>query len=99
MHDRLLEGAMENEIEELAKKRVQARSGFVIHAAMYAVMNLGLLSIWLMTGRGYPWFMWPLLGWGIGLLAHASALVLGPGSKVEQRAIEREVQRLRAATR
>jgi hypothetical protein len=95
MHEVVVEGVMNDDIEELAKKRVQARSGFFIHAAMYAVMNLGMFSIWWMTGRGYPWFMWPLLGWGIGLLGHAAGIAFGPGSKIEQRAIEREMQRLR----
>jgi hypothetical protein len=88
---------MENELEEVAKKRVQARAGFIIHAAMYVAMNTGFVMMWLMTGRGYPWFMWPLFGWGIGVLAHAIALAIGPGSKAEQRAIDRELRRLRAA--
>lgn len=90
---------METNLEELAKKRVQNRMSFFIHLAMYAVMNLGLVAIWFLTGRGYPWFVWPLLGWGIGILAHAVSLVIGPGSAAEQRAIEREVRRLGTAAR
>ena len=57
-------------LEELARKRVEARNGFVIHVALYALVNAGLVVIWLVTGRGYPWFIWPLFGWGIGVLAH-----------------------------
>ena len=90
---------METEQETAARKRVQARIGFVIHAAMYVVMNAGLFTIWLLTGHGYPWFMWPALGWGIGVLGHAIALAIGPGSNLERRAIERELQRLRVAPR
>lgn len=90
---------MENELEEVAKKRVQARMGFVVHASMYVVMNAGMFVIWFLTGQGYPWFMWPLLGWGIGVLAHAVTLVIGPGSTVERRAIDKELRRLRAAPR
>lgn len=88
---------MDDEIEKLAKTRVQARMGFLIHAAMYVVLNTGLVVIWYSSGQGYPWFMWPLLGWGIGLLAHAISLVVGPGSAAEARAIQRESARLRAA--
>jgi hypothetical protein len=90
------ERVMENDLEDIAKKRVQARMAFVTHFAMYSVMNMGLLAIWYVTGAGYPWFMWPLLGWGIGILAHAISLVVGPGSVAERRAIDRELQRLRA---
>jgi hypothetical protein len=66
---------------------------------MYLVMNAGMVAIWVLTGRGYPWFMWPLLGWGIGILAHAVTLAIGPGSAAEKRAIENEVRRLRMAAR
>jgi Domain of unknown function (DUF1707)/2TM domain len=31
-----------------------------------AVMVL-LWLIWLVTGAGYPWPVWPMLGWGIGV--------------------------------
>ena len=24
--------------------------------------------VWLFTGRGYPWPIWPLVGWGIGVM-------------------------------
>jgi hypothetical protein len=34
-----------------------------------AVMAL-LWVIWLVTGAGYPWPVWPMLGWGIGVAGH-----------------------------
>jgi hypothetical protein len=34
-----------------------------------AVMAL-LWLIWLATGAGYPWPVWPMLGWGIGVAGH-----------------------------
>ena len=34
-----------------------------------AVMAL-LWLIWLLTGTGYPWPIWPMLGWGIGVAGH-----------------------------
>jgi hypothetical protein len=30
-----------------------------------------LVAIWALTGAGYPWPVWPALGWGIGLVPHA----------------------------
>jgi hypothetical protein len=35
-----------------------------------AVMAL-LWLIWLATGAGHPWPVWPMLGWGIGVAGHA----------------------------
>jgi hypothetical protein len=87
---------MENDLEEVAKKRVQTRMGFIIHLTMYLAMNVGFIAIWYLTGRGYPWFMWPAIGWGIGIIAHGAALLVGPGSATEKRAIDRELQRLQA---
>lgn len=90
---------MENDLEAIAKRRVQARMGFVIHLLMYLSLNTGLAIIWFVTGRGYPWFLWPLIGWGIGIVAHALALLIGPDTPREQRAIEKELRRLRAQPR
>lgn len=87
------------ELQQAATKRVQARMGFTIHLVIFVVMNAGFLAIWALTGSGYPWFVWPMLCWGIGLVSHAVTLGFGPGSNHERRAVEREVQRLRAAAR
>lgn len=90
---------MENDLETLATKRVQARTDLVMHCAMYLVTQIGLFAIWRSTGRGYPWFVWPALAWGIGIVAHALALAIGPGSAFSRRARDRELSRLRDAAR
>src|SRR3712207_6890238 len=59
---------------ERARARVQAIKGFYIHASVFVVVNLGLFVINALTSGlagGVWWFYWPLLGWGIGLGAHA----------------------------
>ena len=53
-----------------AHARVQALKGFYTHATVYVLVNIGLFVINLLTGGGW-WFYWPLIGWGIGLGAHA----------------------------
>jgi hypothetical protein len=88
--------ANEQEIKELARKRVQNRIGFWSHLVFYAVVNAGLIVIWSITGRGYPWFAWPLVCWGAAVVVHAFTLQVGPGSVGEERAVEREVRRLQA---
>src|SRR4051812_7590767 len=39
----------------------------------FVLVNLMLIVIWAATGAGYFWPIWPLLGWGIGLLGPCSA--------------------------
>ena len=53
---------------------VGALLGFSIHATVYGVVNAGLLLLNLLTSPGYLWFLWPLVGWGIGLAAHGLAV-------------------------
>lgn len=53
------------------KERVEARYGLYGHAVTYGLVNALLLAINLLTSPAYLWFLWPLLGWGIGLAAHA----------------------------
>jgi hypothetical protein len=54
-----------------AKARVEQLRDFYIHAAVYVVVNLFLIAINLIVSPGVLWFYWALLGWGIGLAAHA----------------------------
>lgn len=56
-----------------------SRKGLRIHATIYLSVNMMLFAIWLTTwqlndGTSYPWFVWPLMGWGVGLAAHYAAV-------------------------
>ena len=62
-----------------ARRRVLKLKGFYIHLAAFVLVNLLLLFINLMTSPGRLWFYWPLLGWGIGLVAHGVSVFGGAG--------------------
>lgn len=47
-----------------------ARCSFRLHLAKFATVMAMLVAIWALTGFGYFWVAWPLLGWGIGLASH-----------------------------
>lgn len=54
------------------------RTGFRTHATVFVAVNLLIFAIWattalLLGGTTYPWFLWPLLGWGVGMAAHYAA--------------------------
>lgn len=83
---------MENNIAyRQARRRAAAKLGFYIHAAVYVLVNAILLAINLSASPGQLWFIWPLLGWGIGLASHAFGVYAGAG--LMQRLIERELRR------
>ena len=85
----------EDEIYEQAKRRVEARKGFFIHLIVYICVNILLIIIWaFVAGGGFPWFIFPLVGWGIGLLFHGlGAFVFG--QKSDRGAIEKEAEKIR----
>jgi hypothetical protein len=71
--------------EELAQKKVDAIIGFRIHFIVYLGVNALLilinLAILAAGGRpagvsfmGYLWCIYPLLGWGIGIVCHYIAM-------------------------
>ncbi|MGI5153765.1 DUF1707 domain-containing protein [Microbispora sp. CA-102843] len=63
-----------------ARKARAARLGVRIHAGVYAGTSLLLVGVWLAVGRAtdfwYPWPIWPILGWGAGVLGHAVPVTL-----------------------
>ena len=53
-----------------AKRQVAAIKGFYVHLFVFTLVMLGLVAINFAVGRPW-WVLWVLLGWGIGVLAHA----------------------------
>ena len=85
-----------DDIERLARKRAGAKLGWYIHATVYVVVNLFLFAM-SEYGMGHRhWSIYPLLGWGLGLVLHGVAVfVLGSGSTLRERMIENERARIR----
>jgi hypothetical protein len=90
----------EEEIYQKARKRVEDKKGLLIHAIIYVLVNTMLVIIWATTSRGYPWFLWPLGGWGIGLIFNfLGVYVFGHQMGWEQSAVEKEAEKIRQATK
>ncbi len=53
-----------------AKRRVERLKGFYIHLSVYILVNIMLFIINLLSNAGNWWFLYPLGGWGIGVLVH-----------------------------
>jgi hypothetical protein len=61
-----MQSPTDTQLHELARKRVEFRT----HLIVYCVINSVLWALWFITGKGYPWPVWPLAGWGVGLFFH-----------------------------
>lgn len=47
----------EQEIYEEARKRVKKKRDFYSHLGAYLIVNAVLVVIWLLSWRGYMWFL------------------------------------------
>lgn len=82
----------DRELRQRAIKRLQNKRGLAAHALAYLMVNLLLVAIWFATGAPFFWPVFPIFGWGIGLVFHAwDVLWPEPGS----RQIAAEMERLR----
>lgn len=57
--------------ETEAMEYVQGLKSFYMHAMTFVVVNVFIILVNLITSPGYFWFVWALLGWGLGLAIHA----------------------------
>ena len=71
-----------------AAKRVQELKGFYGNLISYCLVIPFLIFINLYTSPQYLWFVWPMLGWGIGLASHALK-VYGVGRAWEEKQIRK----------
>jgi hypothetical protein len=63
--------------------------GFTIHFGVYVAVNLLLLAVNLLTTPNILWFYWPMLGWGIGIIAHGAAVSYSSSRRLPARATPR----------
>jgi hypothetical protein len=61
-----MQTSTDTQLRQLAHKRVEFRS----HLVVYCVIIGALWFIWFITGEGYLWPVWPMVGWGIGVVFH-----------------------------
>ncbi|MCG2793882.1 MAG: 2TM domain-containing protein [Weeksellaceae bacterium] len=82
----------ENVAYERAVKRVKELKGFYGNLISYCIIIPFLVIINLLTSPREIWFYWPMLGWGIGLLAHGMS-VFAIGKNWEEKEIQKILNR------
>ena len=84
----------EQELRKLAVSRLKKKRDFRTHVVIYAIVNVMLVGIWAVTGAGFFWPIFPILGWGIGVGANAWDVY---GRKpITEDEVQRETERLRS---
>lgn len=87
---------------EQAMRRVQAKLGFQQHLVSYILGSVLLIGIYLLTSLmpgfpTYPWFIWPLAGWGLALVAHFLEVFVFSEIRADarrQRMLDHELRRM-----
>jgi uncharacterized membrane protein len=83
----------ESALREEAIRRLRKKRDFRSHVVAYVLVNALLVGIWAITGAGYFWPVFPILGWGIAVAFNAWD-VYGRRPITEEE-IQREQSRLR----
>jgi hypothetical protein len=84
----------EAELRKLALHQLKKKRDFRAHVVIYLIVNVALIVIWALTGAGYFWPIFVIVGWGIGVAANAWD-VYGRRPITEDE-IRREADRLRS---
>jgi len=90
-----LDSDEERKAYQRARRRAAREAGFYIHLMWYGIVIGSLLVVNLVVSPAFEWWIFPALGWGIGLASHFGA-VYGwrwIHERVFQPAVQREVQR------
>ena len=87
-----LEPTHDDVLRERAVKRLKKRRDFKAHLLVYAMVNSFLVVIWFATGHGFFWPVFPMVGWGIGVVMNAWDVYHDEDFTEDE--IAREMQRL-----
>ncbi|MDP1533467.1 MAG: 2TM domain-containing protein [Rubrivivax sp.] len=89
----------EDPLQRRARRRVEMKLGWAVHALVFVLVNLGLATINYLGG-GHRWHLWPLGWWGLGLAIHGAVVAVGIyGDGMRERMVADEVERLRERER
>lgn len=80
---------------EVAERKVNLRMELWWHLGSYFIVNVFLIIVWAITGAGYPWFIWVMIGWGIGVVFHIMHYFMSThGETRRERMVQMEMERL-----
>jgi hypothetical protein len=66
--------ALDEDLVIRSRRRAEAKLTFYTDLAAYSIVNLGLFVLWFLTGGGFPWFLFVVIFWGLGVASHGITL-------------------------
>ena len=85
--------ALSPPLEHRARRAASAKLGWYIHALVYACVNVGLVTLSVISDKN--WAVFPALGWGLGLVVHGAVVfLLTDGAGLHERLVQHERDRL-----
>lgn len=86
----------EADLRAQAIRSLRRKHAFKIHLLVYVLVNAFFIATWVAVGVGtgvwYPWWIFPLFGWGIGVVLQGWSAYGGGGMSEEH--IRKEMNRL-----
>ena len=75
-----------------AMDQLKKRRDFRGHLLVYVLVNTFIVAIWLLTGpSGFFWPVFPIVGWGIGVVMNAWDVYWRP--RITEQDIQQEMER------
>jgi len=81
--------------EQTAHQNAKLKVEFRIHLLTYIAVNTLLAIVNLTLTPENLWIIWPVLGWGIGLVIHGINIHFSMNSNFKERMIEKEMEKQR----
>jgi hypothetical protein len=85
-----------NELAERREFDLHMRQSFFSHLSGYVVVNCALLAFDFFRDNRIQWALWPVIGWGLGLMFHAFATFNKASEEYEKEFDNWRMERMRA---
>ncbi len=84
----------DEQLRKETRKRVKDKQGVKQLTGIFLIVWAILIGVWWLSGGGYFWPAWAILGMGIGL-AFAWWAAFGPPGAVSDEQVEAEVRKMK----
>ena len=92
MENRITPVGKDSQLWEIAHQR----ASFKRHLFTYLIMNVFFWVVWYLSGgydvNSFPWPVWPMIGWGIGIAFHYVNAYVLPKSNATEREYEKLIK-------
>lgn len=79
--------------EQTAHQNAKLKVEFRIHLVVYFAVNILLALINIFLTPEYLWVIWPIMGWGLGIIIHGINLHFSTSSNLKERMIQKEMEK------